>query len=115
MIDIVLGIAVTAHLNMAGNFNDTHPFIEAQYENYSVGAYTNSLYGTSTYAKYTFTYTNNSFIDIGVVTGYPAPNDIPVIPYYRMGYNLTQSTAVFTTPTWQDNKLGAVLGFEVKF
>jgi hypothetical protein len=111
--NLAAGIALTMHLHSAGEPNEVHPFIELEHEGYSIGAYLNSIDETSFYATYTFEH-DDWFLEVGGVTGYKRAD---VLPYGRVGYNITNTASVFVAPTIHadGSNLGAVIGVQFRF
>lgn len=114
--DILYGLALTMHLGLEGSYNQLHPHVRLEQNNFIAGAYLNSEKNISPYAGMKYNY-KNVFAEGGIVGGYSEVGD--VIPYARLGYNMSDNTAIFVAPavekTSGETNIGAVLGFELKF
>jgi hypothetical protein len=112
--DILLGIALSQHLNMQGDYNQIHPHIRLQEERFIAGAYYNSEERVSPYAGLRYDFLEHG-IELGVVGGYPALGT--VLPYARYTYDLNDNVRLFITPGGEviDNKTeyGVVVGIEL--
>lgn len=112
--DILLGIALSTHLGLEGNYNEVHPQIRLEHDYAVAGAYYNSESNISMYAgaKYDI---NDFFIEGGVVTGYSSA-DIAQ-PYARVGYSFNDTINIFAAPAIElyngENKTGLVVGVEI--
>ena len=93
--DILLGIALSAHLGFEKNYNQTHPHLRLESEHIVSGVYYNSSENISFYMGSKFDF-NRYYIEGGLVTGYNYLNGI--IPYVRAGVNITDDMSVFIAP-----------------
>ena len=114
--DIILAIAASAHLGLAGDYNEIHPSIQARFDNGIIaGAYYNSESAVSVYAGLRGEW-GDWFAEGGAVAGYQYAN---VLPYGRAGYQITDSLSVFIAPAFEawgdDVTIGAVIGAEYSF
>ena len=114
--DIILAIAATAHLGLAGEYNEVHPSAQLRFDSGVIaGAYLNSEDALSVYGGYRAEW-GAVFIEGGGVWGYDYAT---VIPYFRAGYEITDSLSVFVAPAFEaigdDITLGAVVGIEYSF
>ena len=104
---IELALAVSLHLGLEGNYNEIHPHIRYNEQNYIAGAYYNSESNISFYAGKRWEY-NDFGLEAGAVTGYSAGD---VIPYGRATYK-----NFFVAPAVEgDNTIGTVIGYEFKW
>ena len=104
---IELALAVSLHLGLEGNYNEVHPHIRYNEQNYITGAYYNSESNISFYAGKRWKY-NDFGLEAGAVTGYSAGD---VIPYGRATYK-----NFFVAPAVEgDDTIGTVIGYELKF
>ena len=114
--DIILAIAASAHLGLAGDYNELHPSIQARFDNGVVaGAYYNSESAISTYVGLRGEW-DNWFLEGGAVTGY---QNAKVLPYGRAGYEVNDNFSLFIAPAFEtygnDITIGAVIGAEYSF
>jgi hypothetical protein len=104
---IELALAVSLHLGLQGDYNEVHPHIRYNEQNYITGAYYNSESNISFYAGKRWEY-NDFGLEAGAVTGYSAGD---VIPYGRATYK-----NFFVAPAVEgDNTIGTVIGYEFKW
>lgn len=104
---IELALAFSLHLGLEGDYNEIHPHIRYNEQNYIAGVYYNSESNISTYAGKRWEY-NNFGLEAGAVTGYSGGN---ILPYGRATYK-----NFYVTPALEgDNTVGAVIGYEFKF
>jgi len=111
--DIILGLALTMHLGSPNTLNETHPYVEVQHESLSLGVYYNSIEEPSFYLTYMLEY-KGFYAEVGAVTGYKRAS---VLPYGRVGYNITDNIGVFAAPSVSaDGKeLKAIVGIDFSF
>lgn len=115
--DIILAIATTAHLGLAGEYNETHPSVQLRFDNgLMAGAYHNSEDTLSFYAGYRAEW-KDFFAEVGGVSGYKYAE---VIPYFRAGYEITDNLSIFAAPAMETDAsggltTGAVIGIEFSF
>ena len=114
--DIILAIAATAHLGLAGDYNEVHPSVQLRFDSGLIaGAYHNSEDALSVYAGARGEW-GGLFVEGGGVWGYEYAE---VIPYFRAGYEITDSLSVFLAPAFEaigdDLTVGAVVGVEYSF
>ena len=104
---IELALAFSLHLGLEGDYNEIHPHIRYNEQNYIAGAYYNSTDKVSFYVGKRWEY-NNFGLETGAVTGYPQAD---VIPYVRGTYD-----NFFVAPAVEgDDTVGAVIGYELKW
>jgi len=112
--DILLGLAFSTHLGLEGTYNEFHPNIRLQTEQYIAGAYYNSEKNISLYVGKEINFDKLGF-ELGVVTGYPA-YDYPVAPMARATYQLSEDHKFFIAPAYEiaedGDNLGVVFGLE---
>lgn len=111
--DILIGLALSAHMGLNGSYNEVHPHVRLETEsNIVAGAYYNSMERASAYIGYEWS-KEYFFVEGGAVTGYDEVS--AVVPYTRAGVEFN-NTKVFIAPVAEDwnGKLnyGAVVGFE---
>ena len=58
MENIIFGLAMTAHLGLAGEYNEIHPHIRYNNDNVIAGAFVNSIVNISLYAGRRFEHNN---------------------------------------------------------
>lgn len=111
--DILLGLAVSQHLNFQNDYNEIHPHVRLFYDGYIAGAYYNSVENISPYAGYRFEH-NGLGLEVGVVGGYPAFG--VAVPYVRGTYDLNDNVVFFVAPSGEVNRnttnIGIVAGVE---
>ena len=104
---IEFALALSLHIGLEGDYNEIHPHIRYNNENYIAGVYYNSESNISTYAGKRWEY-NDFGVELGAVTGYI---DQPLLPYARVTYN-----NFFIAPAHEvDKTTGAVIGYEFKW
>lgn len=112
--DILLGLAFSTHLGLAGNYNEIHPHVRIENQQYIAGAYYNSESRTSFYLGKEYTF-DKLGIELGVVTGYPA-YDYDIAPMARATYVLSDDHKFYVAPAYEvdgaGNNLGIVFGLE---
>jgi hypothetical protein len=108
--DLIYGLALSFHLGMENNYNNLHPHIRLQNDDFIAGAYYNSEDALSAYAGIELSYGKWNH-EIGVVSGYDE-NDI--IPFVRSTYDLNDNTIGYITPGVENNNVGIVLGIELQ-
>ena len=112
--DILLGLAVSQHLNFQQDYNEIHPHIRLAHNRYIAGAYYNSEEEISPYVGYRFEY-NDLGLELGAVGGYK--NLGGVMPYVRFTYDINDNVVLFTAPSGErvDGEInyGIVAGVEL--
>ena len=104
---IEFALALSLHLGLEGDYNEIHPHIRYNEQNYIAGAYYNSESNISTYVGKRWEY-NDFGVELGAVTGYI---NQPLLPYARVTYN-----NFFIAPAHEvDKNTGAVIGYEFKW
>ena len=105
MIELALGISL--HLGLANDYNEIHPHVRYNNQNYIAGAYYNSESRISTYVGRRWE-TGKFGFEAGAVTGYPQAD---VMPFVRGTYD-----NFFVAPALEgDDTVGAVIGYELKW
>lgn len=114
--DLILALALTTHVNLNQDFNELHPHIRLQYDNFIVGTFGNSLEEASVYVGLTNDITKRLSVEYGATTGY---NDIEkIVPFGRLVYQTTDYTRVFFAPAVENNRQinhGMIFGVELFF
>lgn len=112
--DILLGLALSQHLNFHHDYNAIHPHIRLQNDLFIGGAYYNSVERISPYAGMRLELEDHG-IELGIVGGYPALGT--VIPYARYTYDINDNLRLFATPGGEvvnnETHYGIVLGVEL--
>ena len=104
---IEFALALSLHIGLEGDYNEIHPHIRYNNENYIAGVYYNSESNISTYAGKRWEY-NDFGVELGAVTGYI---NQPLLPYARVTYN-----NFFIAPAHEVGKnTGTVIGYEFKW
>jgi len=107
-VDVLLGLALSLHLGLEGDYNSVHPHLRLQNNNLIAGAYYNSEYTTSYYGGLAFENDRWNY-EVGVVSGY----DSKLYPFFRSTYNLNDNTIAYITPAIEGNRIGLVVGVEL--
>lgn len=111
--DILLSLAFSTHLGLTGTYNEIHPHVRLQEDNYIVGVYYNSEKTASFYVGKTYDF-GKLDLEIGVVTGYSAIGDIA--PMARATYVLSEDHKFYVSPVAEkqnrDYNYGVVVGLE---
>lgn len=109
--EILYGIALSAHLGLAGDYNLLHPHVRLQDNQFITGIYVNSMDDISVYGGVKFDY-DNFWVEGALVTGY---NNSNISPYIRVGKEIYQDTSVFVAPALEsfgETNIGVVIGIE---
>lgn len=111
--DITMGVSVTHHFDFEEEYNDIHPHVRVEHNNFVSGVYLNSESTVSLYAGYQFEH-EDLFVDIGLVTGY---SDVDVQPYVRAGYEINDNIDFFVAPGYEPayDNIGIVAGLDFHF
>ena len=105
---IEFALALSLHIGLEGDYNEIHPHIRYNEQNYIAGAYYNSMNRVSFYAGKRWEHNQFGF-ELGAVTGYD--EIMPVAPYARATYN-----NLFIAPAPENGKnTGVVIGYEFKW
>ena len=105
--NIILSIAFSSHLGIAGEFNNVHPRITYITEdNIIAGTFFNSESQISMFVGKLHHY-NEFSIETGIVTGYSGAK---VAPMAKLNYN-----NFFVAPGYANRDTGLVVGYEVTF
>ena len=112
--DILLGLALSQHLNFNQEYNSIHPHIRLHHDSYIAGAFYNSEKRVSAYAGYRWDIGDFGF-EAGAANNYPKLGGI--VPYLRYTYDLSDNAVIFASPSgeaWKGeiNK-GIVIGLEI--
>jgi hypothetical protein len=103
---IEFALALSLHLGLEGDYNEIHPHIRYNEQNYIAGVYYNSESRISFYAGKRWEYKDFG-LEAGAVTGYSHGD---VIPYGRATYK-----NFYVAPALEgDDTVGAVIGYELK-
>jgi hypothetical protein len=120
VMDILLGIALSSHLNFQNPYQEVHPHARLETERYVAGVYTNSEDNTSFYGGRYWEVGPDYFnigIEAGVVTGYETFNT-EIMPYGRAYFN-TNNTTFFVAPSYEKTATGLqdgiIIGMEFLF
>lgn len=103
----LIGVALSAHIGLEGEYNNIHPHGRVQCKSYISGVYYNSEERASFYAGFEKQLLRDLTIEIGVVDGYQYDKEIA--PYGRIKYK-----NYFIAPAYENNfeNIGAVIGIE---
>lgn len=110
--DLLLGLATSLHLGLAGDYNGLHPHIGIEHNNIIGGVYYNSESALSTYMGYEFVFDEFN-LEGGVVTGYSTG----ATPFVRATRDLDENRKAFIAPVIEEDatgnvRTGIVLGLE---
>jgi len=112
---IEFALALSLHMGLEGDYNEIHPHIRYNEQNYIAGAYYNSIENLSFYAGKRWEF-GNVGAELAAVTGYDLK--YPVAPYARLTYDMG-NVRVFASPAGEyDNGKhngGLVVGVEFKW
>lgn len=108
MIDLVLSLALTVHLDNSGrDYNEVHPHVRLEKDSYAVGLFINSESNPVTYISKTIG--DETFLEFGLMDGYQDR----ILPYGRVGHELSDNVTLFAIPSIVDGQVGGVvLGIE---
>ena len=104
---ITLSLGVSIHAGFDGEYNNLHPHIRFEHQQFIAGAYYNSVEATSVYGGYRYE-KDNVGIELAAVTGY----NHSVIPYIRGTYDIGKMR-MFVAPGVENNDIGVVFGVEL--
>lgn len=107
--DILLGLAFSTHVGLANEYNEFHPYIQLNQDNYFAGAYYNSEENISFYAGKEIKW-DKLGVEFGIVTGYSA-YEIPVAPMLRITYVLSEDHKFFVAPVYEVTENNSNAGF----
>ena len=93
--DLLLGLALSTHLEFTGEYNQIHPQIRYEGESTSVGMYYNSEENLSVYASYLYE-VGPVTAEFGIVTGYDALETLQ--PFGRLYHDMPSGTRLFYSP-----------------
>ena len=105
---LTLSLALSSHIGMVGEYNEFHPHIRYQDNQFISGAYYNSLNKISLYVGIRQEI-NNSGIEFATTTGY----DDLLSPYIRATHDISKRTRFFITGTEENKNVGPVNGVEL--
>lgn len=112
--DILLSLALSQHLNFQNDYNQIHPNIRIQEQQFIAGAYYNSEERISPYLGLRYDFLGHG-VELGIAGGYPALGE--VVPYGRYTYDLTQNLRLFAMPGGEvvedETHYGLVVGIEL--
>ena len=104
---LTISLGVSIHTGFDGEYNNFHPHIRYDYEQFIAGVYHNSVEATSVYGGYRYE-KDNFGIELAAVTGY----NRSVVPYIRGTYDIGKMR-MFVAPGVENNDIGVVFGIEV--
>lgn len=112
--DILLGLALSHHLNFQNNYNEIHPHVRLQQDYFIAGAYYNSEERISPYAGIRLGLDSHG-VEVGAAGGYPQLGI--AVPYIRYTYDVTNNLRFFVTPGGEvvddETQYGIVVGVEL--
>ena len=114
MENIIFGLAMTAHLGLAGEYNEIHPHIRYDNNQLIAGAFLNSIDNVSLYVGRRFEHNNFGF-ELTATTGYLSL----IVPQVRGTYDVHSNIRLFAGNAIEkiDNNIrsGAVVGIELLY
>ena len=106
--DFTVGIAISLHLFLNGEYNALHPYTQLEYKDYNVGVYYNSESTVSAYVSKDFDLGKGYELEIGAVTGYSTGNVLPMVRLKKGRYFLAPAME-----GWDgERKVGIVTGIQ---
>ena len=105
--NILWGIALSAHLGLAGEYNSIHPYVETSRDNIVAGAYYNSENKISLFAGIDYKLGENTSMRAGVASGY---SRLGLVPMFKLTHK-----NIFVMPAAEPNRVGLVLGYQFGF
>ena len=106
--DILLGLVFSTHLGLQGDYNEFHPNVRLQTEQFIAGAYYNSEENISLYVGKEVNF-GKLGLEFGITTGYDS-YDYPVAPMARATYQLSEDHKFFVAPAYETSSTGDNLG-----
>ena len=103
---LTLSLGLSSHLGFDNNYNNVHPHLRFEHENFIAGSYYNSLRNNSTYVGYRHEVDNFGF-EAALVTGYNKKYS----PMARVTYD-HKNFRIFTHPGFENDNVGVVIGLE---
>lgn len=114
MENIIFGLAMTAHLGLAGEYNEIHPHVRYDNNHVIAGAFLNSIDSVSVYVGRRFEHNNFGF-ELTATTGYNAL----IVPQIRGTYNVHNNIRLFAGNAIEkvnnNVRAGAVVGIELLY
>lgn len=109
---LVLSLVLTSHIGWDQKFNDVHPMVSYNYQNYSLGVFRNSLNHTSLFVSKTSEFDNVS-VQYGVASNYGNR----VIPMIVIRKNIADRVNFLVSPSYNktEKRPGLILGIEVSY
>ena len=114
MENIIFGLAMTAHLGLAGEYNEIHPHVRYDNNQVIAGAFLNSIDNVSLYVGRRFEHNNFGF-ELTATTGYLSL----IVPQVRGTYDVHDNIRLFAgnaiEKTNGNVRSGAVVGIELMY
>ncbi len=108
-----LCLAFSAHFGLSDGWNEVHPCLRYEYNNWTIGAFVNSENRLSVYGSHTWADVVAGIgLEAGIVTGY---SGFPVVPMARFLKEMENDVWLFLAPVPAKENVGFVLGVEFKF
>lgn len=115
MCNVVVALALSAHIGLVGDYSSVHPAVYCEGDAFVAGAYLNSERSVSGFAAAKISQ-GDWWAELGIVTGYSSAD---ILPYARIGTDLSENASLFIAPAyevWNEQKnYGAIIGIEMKF
>ena len=113
---LALSLGISTHVGLEEDYNDIHPHVRYQNEQFITGIYYNSESKTSIYGGYVIEPTQNVGVELVIVTGYEKMGVFA--PHVRVTYDVGSKTRFFVAPTVEiqgnETNTGIVFGVELK-
>ena len=113
---LTLSMGLSSHIGLEEDYNEIHPHVRYQNEQFITGVYYNSENKISMYGGYRIEPKQNTGIEIALVSGYDKVGTI--VPYVRGTYDIDSNTRLYVAPTAEKQNdelnIGIVFGFEIK-
>ena len=106
-------------MGLVDEYNEVHPHIRYEQDKFAVGAYYNSMNTVSFYGSKVWSIGEDFSVEGGLVSGYEAL-EVPVIPFVRVNYDLSDNLRIFAAPVGEKFpdepvRFGGLVGLELKY
>jgi hypothetical protein len=104
---LTISLGFSIHAGFDGGYNNFHPHIRYEHQQFIAGTYYNSIEDISFYGGYRQE-KGNFGIELAAVTGY----DYAITPYIRGTYD-TGKLRFYAAPGVENDNVGVVFGLEI--